>query len=499
MLSSSHNPDILTCLANLSSDEVFTPPRIADQMLDMLPEKIWSDENIKFLDPASKSGVFLRSITKRLLRGLENKFTNVEERLDHILKNQVFGIGITKLTAEISRRTLYCSRKANGKYSIVKFNNEEGNLKFFETEHSWTVGNKCKYCGVSKDFYHRDVELESYSYSFIHGLKPEELFNMKFDVIIGNPPYQMQTGTTSAQATPIYDKFVESAIRLHPRYLIMIIPSRWFSGGMGLNNFRKKMLEDKRIRKMVDYPNSKDCFSGVSISGGVNYFLWDREYNGYCEFKSNTTYGSSTRKRDLSEFDLLIRDNIGVDIVKKVNKLKEKSLSEIVSPINLFNLKTSFRGEDKDSNNSLKVFHSNGFGYMNKRELKNGHSYVNKYKIMLSNTTSEHAGEPSKDGKYKLFSTIKVLGHDEIATFSYLILGCYEKKTHAENLKNYLTTKFSRFLVLQAISSIHISKEKFSYLPLQDFSKSWTDEYLYKKYNLSEPEIKHIENLIKGF
>ncbi len=231
MLSSFHNPDILTCLANLSSDEVFTPPNVVNQMLDTLPTELWSDKTVTFLDPVSKSGVFLREITKRLIKGLENEFPDIEERIQHILKKQVFGLGITKLTSEISRRTLYCSKKANGKYSIVKFGDEEGNLKFIDSKHFWVDGN-CKYCGVNKKLYQRSKGLESYAYSFIHEEKPEELFNMKFDVIIGNPPYQMNMGNkegNSSKAMSIYDKFFDAAEKLQPNYISFIIPSRWMT------------------------------------------------------------------------------------------------------------------------------------------------------------------------------------------------------------------------------------------------------------------------------
>lgn len=322
---------------------------------------------------------------------------------------------------------------------------------------------------------------------------------MKFDVIIGNPPYQMSTGGSGAQATPIYNKFVETAIKLKPRYLSMIIPSRWFSGGMGLNNFRKTMLKDKRIKKIVDYPNSKDCFNGVSISGGVNYFLWERDYEGKCEFVSKTQHESNSMERDLSEFKYLIRDNIGAEIIKRMNVPLKDSMVGYVSSIDPFNLKTSFRGSDKKTEKSLKVFHSKGYGYIEKDELTSGNNLVKKYKVLLSQTTSEHAGEPSQDGKYKLFSKLEVLKPNEISTFSYLIVGESDDEEYANNLRKYLETRFARFLVLQAISSIHITRDKFLFLPKQDFTNQLEDKDLYKKYKLSNAEIQHIEKLIKEF
>ena len=241
MLSSFHNPDILTCLANLSSDEVFTPPNVANQMLDTLPTELWSDKTITFLDPVSKSGVFLREITKRLIKGLENDFPDIEERIQHILKNQVFGLGITGLTSEISRRTLYCSKKANGEYSIVDFGDEEGNLKYIDSHHFWADGIKCKYCGVNKKLYQRNKGLESYAYSFIHEDKPEELFNMKFDVIIGNPPYQMMDGGgTGKSAKPIYNLFVEQATKLKTQISMFHNPIKMVLRWQRFDSFREK-------------------------------------------------------------------------------------------------------------------------------------------------------------------------------------------------------------------------------------------------------------------
>lgn len=490
-----YNPDVLSTLANLSSDEVFTPPEIANQMLDLLPEDLWSNSKVTFLDPACKSGVFLREIAKRLIDGLAEEIPDLQERLDHIFHKQLFGIAITELTSLLSRRSVYGSKYPNSIFSFSTFDDPVGNIKYNIIKHTWE-GNKCKYCGASKSEYQRSDELETHAYEFIHTKKPEEIFNMKFDVIIGNPPYQLSTGETT-QAIPIYHKFVEQAKKLNPRYITMIIPSRWFAGGMGLNQFRQDMLSDNRIKKIIDYTNAKDCFPGISLGGGVNYFLWDREYSGHCEFTSIHDGKESTMMRKLDEFGIFVRFNEGLKIIHKVREKKEETMEQLVSSLSPFGLDSSERGINVQKDNTCVLYSSNGKSYIYRSKIKKGEDYIDNFNVMMSKVTSEHAGEPDRDGKFKVISKIQILHPNEVCTFSYFLIGNSENQNEISNICEYLKTKFVRFLLLQAITSINISKDKFRFVPIQDFSKPWTDKELYKKYELNQEEIDFIESMIK--
>lgn len=496
LLEKAYNPDVLTCLANLSNDEVFTPPELANDVLDMLPPEIWSDPTIKILDPCCKSGVFLREASKRFIKGLANEYPDLQERVDHIMHEQLFGIAITELTSLLSRRSLYCSKFPNGRFSVVEFDSSEGNVRQRTVQHAWVNG-RCKFCGASNAEYNRDKTLETHAYEFIHTDDPERILNMKFDVIVGNPPYQLSTGGASAQAIPLYHKFIEQAKKLKPRYLSMIVPSRWFAGGMGLDAFRKTMLSDKHLVKIVDFTNAKDCFPGVSLGGGVCYFLWSRDSKGRCEFTNNKDGKAKTQLRDLDEFPIFVRYNDAISIIHKVISKRENSLTDFASSLSPYGIGSSERGASEPLVDSVRLYSSAGAGYLPLDEVPKGHELLDQYHVMISKVTAEHAGEPRKDGTFKVITKMRVLRPREVCTFSYFLIGNMKTENEANNLLGYMATKFSRFLLLQAVSSINLSKEKFQFIPVQDFSRPWTDEELYRKYELTNDEILFIESMIR--
>lgn len=504
---SDYNPDVLSCLANLSNDEVFTPPDLANRILDMLPEELWSDKNTRFLDPVSKSGVFLREIAKRLIAGLEKEFPDRQERLNHIYKNQLFGIAITELTALLSRRSVYCSKTANGKYSVCElFEGEEGNIIFERTEHSWVNG-KCSFCGASEVVYSRGDELESHAYQFIHTENPENIFNMKFDVIIGNPPYQLNDGGgTGASAIPIYQKFVEQAKKLNPNYLIMIIPSRWFTGGRGLDDFRDGMLRDQRMKILHDFWNASDCFPGVEIKGGVCYFLWDKNYNGKCQIYSYEDLNKMTesfRYLMMDEGGSFIRYNRVITILEKINRLKEDKFSDIVSANDPFGFdqreENSYRRikpnfSKRDGNDSILVYYfgwqREGERFISLENIRKNQQLIDSYKLFFPKAWG--SGYLGKDWLKPITALPK-----SACTETYLLVGPFKDIVEMENVYSYTQTKLFHLLVGVVKLTQNAMKKAYSFVPIQDFSESWTDEKLYKKYGLTQEEIDFIESMIR--
>jgi site-specific DNA-methyltransferase (adenine-specific) len=516
------NPDVLTCIANLSNDEVITPPDLANRMLDTLAEawaadnngaSIWADSTARFIDPCTKSGVFLREITTRLTRGLAGQIENLEDRVDHILTKQVFGIGITRLTSLLARRSLYCSKHAKGSHSIARsFSSDDGNIWFERTEHTW-LGGKCTYCGANQRDYDRGEGLETHAYAFIHTdnttARIAELFggDMQFDVIIGNPPYQLgQSGgdAIGSFAMPIYQKFVEAAKRLEPRYLIVVTPSRWFAGGRGLDEFRQEMLADRRLRSLIDYPDSREVFGGVDIAGGISYFLWDSCWNDKCEVTTVTAgVPGAALRRYLNAYDILVRYNEAVPILERVlgspGGNAFDSLASQVAPIQPFSIRTNFRGAPSSDGmaNPVLIYQNGGTGFIERDDIPRNIDWVDQWKVFLSGSASEHGGQTDKNGTRRVFSRILIGGPGTACTETYLVAGRFGSEAEAANFAAYLRTRFVRFLVSLRTNTQHLYSERFAFVPKLPMDRAWTDEILYKKYQITADETEFISSMIR--
>ncbi|MCB0272436.1 MAG: Eco57I restriction-modification methylase domain-containing protein [Bdellovibrionales bacterium] len=465
-------------------------------MLDILPPSLFQNPKTTFLDPACKSGVFLREITKRLMVGLEKKIKDPQERLNHILQNQVFGLAITELTSLLTRRSVYCSKKANGKYSIcTTFKNERGNIIYENISHEW-VQNRCTFCGANKVSYGRETSLESHAYQFIHTEKPEEIFKMKFDVIIGNPPYQLNDGGgVGTSAKPIYHLFIAQAKKLNPNYLIMITPSRWFSGGKGLDDFRNEMLNDRRIRKIVDYFDSNECFPGVDISGGVSYFLWSKDSVNECEVINIEKSNKSVLHRPLVEkdSDSFIRFNNAVSIYRKIKKKNENSFLNIVSARKPFGIIASIKPKEKKNKDSdVKIYSYPKNGFIDPDVIKQNHEFVNLYKVFVAKAYGERGNFP-----YKVLAEPFIGEPQSCCSETYLLIGPSKSSMQTKNIISYIKTRFFRFLVLLRKNTQNAPRSVYKFVPMQDFSEKWTDEKLYKKYDLTKDEIDFIESMIR--
>ena len=520
------NPDVLTCIANLSNDEVFTPPEFANRMLDRLAEawaagndgaNIWSDSSVRFLDPFTKSGVFLREIASRLTKGLSAEIPDIQQRVDHILTKQVFGIAITELTALLARRSLYCSKHAKGTHSIAtQFESDSGNIWFERTEHKWSE-RKCKFCGASTTALDRGDDRETHAYALIHADNVKKRLatifgaDMQFDVVVGNPPYQLDDGGFGTSAAPIYHLFVQQAKALEPRYLCMVIPSRWFAGGKGLDEFRESMLGDNRMRSIDDFLSAAEVFPGVGLKGGVNFFLWDRDHPGQCRVSTHfKDWPVSTSTRRLLEpgADIFIRFNEGLSILKKVAavenangggssiSLPEKNrFDHLVSSRKPFGFSTTFKGKARKGTGDVLIYQNGGTGYVPRKSIMTGTELIDGWKIYIGRAAP---GTGNRDTyPHRIISTPFIGERGSISSETYLCIGPFASKSAAESALSYLCCRLTRFLILLHKPSQDATRKVYKFVPAQKWDRTWTDSDLYKKYNLTSKEIAFIEGIVR--
>jgi site-specific DNA-methyltransferase (adenine-specific) len=506
------NPDVLTCIANLSNDEVFTPPEFASRILDTLAagwaagnngSDIWADSTVRFLDPCTKSGVFLREIATRLIKGLAEEIPDLQTRVDHILTKQVFGIGITRLTSLLARRSLYCSKHATGEHSVAKgFTSDDGNVWFERVEHDWD-GAKCKFCSAPRALFGRDEEIENYAYPFIHtdNIKErlEDFFggDMQFDVIIGNPPYQMAGGAGGTSDSSIYHLFVEQAMRLEPKFISMVLPARWIAGGRGMDNFRRDILGGQHLRELVDFPASAEVFPGVEIKAGICYFLWDKQHHGDCAVttvRGGEVIGPVQRKLD--QHDIFVRDSHAVGILSKILNHGEEPINSILTRDTPFGLASNFDDfRERHRQGDVALYYirkmKRGVGYLNREKITKNAKLLDAWKVFVPEAYNGGDGLP-----HQIVGKSVVAPPASACTQSYLAF-CVDSEAQAESLQSYYSTRFFRFLVSQRKITQHGLHSTYGWVPMQSWDRKWTDEVLYQKYGIEPDEQAYIEAQVR--
>jgi site-specific DNA-methyltransferase (adenine-specific) len=482
-------------------------------MLDALAEawaannggaNLWTDKTVRFLDPCTKSGVFLREITSRLVKGLAGEMPDLQERVNHILTRQVYGIGITHLTSLLARRSVYCSKHARGKHSIAKgFASDAGNIWFERTEHTWE-GTKCRYCGAPKTIFDRDEGLETHAYAFIHTddikARISELFggDMQFDVIIGNPPYQMTGGAGGSSDSSIYHLFVQQALKLEPRYAVFVTPSRWMAGGRGLDEFRAQMLNSGHLRSLTDFPDSGEAFPGVQIKGGVCYFLWDAAHKGTCNV-TRVAGGVEhhQRNRSLGEFDVFVRDERALEILRKVLAMQEPSVVDMVSGDTPFGIATNFQDWSEKGGSGSIALHlisrtKRLVGFVERDIIRKNIGMIDVWKVLVPEAYG--AGETFP---HQILGKEIVASPPSVCTQSYLVVSPFESERAARSFASYYRTRLFRFLVSLRKITQHALRSTYSWVPQQTWDRDWTDEILYKKYGITKDEVAFIEAMIR--
>ena len=477
-------------------------------MLDRLPDWVWQDPSLKWLDPCAKSGVFLYQVAQRLMEGLKSEIPDYKDRLEHIYRNMLYGIAISELTGLIARRTLYqCKDASLGTYSIIEFDNPEGNIRFPSAQCKWK-GGKCIHCGVSERNAQVAEGREAHIHPFLH-MDLNEIFGeekMQVNVIIGNPPYQMQDGGGAGKsAIPLYNKFVEKAKEAEPGLLTFVIPARWYAGGKGLDSFRSEMLSDPQISILADYPRASDVFPGeVDISGGICSFLRDQGHRGDCLVIPDGDLKRATLRR-LDEHEVFVRDNKDVEILEKVQKTAKKhgwnSMNSVVRPRNFYGIQAhklpSSVSDEPHSEERILLVTKDGDKYILRDAIIKNADTIDHWKVIVSKTSSEHAGESDKQGFRNVISKPRVIPPGSVLTETYLVVDLFRQHEPAGRLLDYVRSRFFRFLVYLRTPTHNLSRPCFGFVPLLPMDQNWTDEILYDLFELDSADIEHIESKIK--
>lgn len=434
-----------------NNGEVFTPIQIVNNMLDLLPKEVWTNKELTFLDNSMGSGIFLMEVKRRLMEGLSEIITDKNEREKHIVENMIYGVELDK-----KNYILACDSVFGGK----------NDLKHFVCHDALTF-----------DYSKFGVD--------------------KFDIIVGNPPYQKMNGCFGAGASPLYHKFVQQAKKLNPKYITMIIPARWYAGGRGLDDFRNEMLQDNHIRIIHDFLDAKDCFSNVEIKGGICYFFWNRDETGdCCIFTHKLGKITSKSERPLLEngCSIFIRYNEAITILRKVKNLKEKTIDTLMSGQTPFGLNSNFENykTEKTNDNDITLYIRGGIGYIESNQILNNNEWIDYHKILIPNCW----GNGSSGSKPDIIKPIYAEPHTA-CTQTYMVAGIFNNKKMAMNYKQYLESHFVRFLISLKKNTHHAQRGVYDFVPMQDFDEKWTDEKLYKKYDLTQEEINYIESMIK--
>lgn len=491
-----HQLDVLESIANLSTNEVATAPSLANRILDALPHEVWSNPDLRWLDPATKTGVFLREAARRLLVGLKEAIPDEDKRREHIYRKMLFGYAITELTGQISRRSLYYTKDASQvDHAVVVFDDPDGNVPFVRCEHLYKGASlNCCVCGAKKGFLDRGVDRDNHAYSFIHD---KDVLSMRFDVIVGNPPYQLGDGGggKGTSAKPIYHLFVNQAFKLKPKYVAMVIPSRWFSGGKGLDDFRETMLASSQFRKLVDYTNAKEVFPGTQIKGGVCYFLWDSQYEGPCEIVriQNGEVGTSVERRLNAHGKVFIRFNEAAPILERILDKTDEFLVQQVTSRNAFNILSNFSDyRDVQFDGSIQFFCVDGVKWISREIPTRNTELIDRWKALIPKAGPGNDGYP-----HKILGEPLVAGPGSACSETYLVVGDYDTEKEAKNMQSFLKTRFARFMIALVKNTQNLTKAGFQFTPKLSMSRSWSDEELFDHFGIGLEEQEFIDTIVK--